>query len=137
MPRLTLVSAATTLAAGALAVPFAIAAPEQVVVIHSAKLGDVLATAKGHLALYTWKQERDHRVHCTGACAKAWPPITVAKGTAVAMHVKGAMGVFGTIVRPDGRTQLTFDHQPVYTYHGDTATRILCNGVDGWFVVRA
>ena len=136
MPRLTLIAAAA-LAAAALAVPSALAAPGQVTVIHSTKLGNVLATAKGHLALYTWKQERDHKVHCTGACAKAWPPVTVAKGTPVAMHVKGAMGVFGTIVRPDGRTQLTFDRQPVYTYHGDTPTKILCNGVDGWFVVKA
>jgi predicted lipoprotein with Yx(FWY)xxD motif len=136
MPRLARL-AAVGLAIAALAAPSALAASGPVVVIHSGQLGNVLATAKGHLALYTWKQERDHKVHCVGACAQAWPPITVPKGTRVAMHVQGAMGLFGTIVRPDGRTQLTFDRQPVYTYHGDTATKILCNGVDGWFVVKA
>jgi len=55
----------------------------------------------------------------------------------VAKHVAHAMGTFGTIVRPDGRTQVTFDGRPLYTFHGDTTTKILCNGVDGWFVAKA
>ena len=33
-------------------------------------------------------------------------------------------------------TQGTFNGHPLYTYHGDTPTKILCNGVDGWFVVK-
>src|SRR6266516_7135288 len=101
----------------------------------TAKFGPVLAT-KAHLALYTWKTERDKKVHCTGACAKAWPPLTIAKGTMVAKHVAGVMGTFGEITRPDGTTQVTLDGRPLYTYHGDSPTKILCNGVDGWFVVR-
>ena len=55
----------------------------------------------------------------------------------VAKHVAGVMGTFGEIMRPDGRTQVTYAGQPLYTYHADTPTKILCNGVDGWFVVRA
>jgi predicted lipoprotein with Yx(FWY)xxD motif len=105
------------------------------VVVKSAQFGKVLAT-KGHLAFYTWTKERDHKVHCTGACAKAWPPVILAKGTRVAAHVAGVMGTFGTIVRPDGKTQLTHNGQPVYTFNEDTPTKILCDGVDGWFVVR-
>jgi len=137
MSRLILLVAAA-LASAVLVAPAAMAtmSPSPAVVLKTAKFGKVLAT-KGHLALYTWNKEKDHKVHCTGACAKAWPPITVPKGTRVEAHLKGAMGVFGTIVRPDGRTQLTFNRQPVYTYHGDTATKILCNGVDGWYVVKA
>jgi predicted lipoprotein with Yx(FWY)xxD motif len=135
MSRLFLVAAAAVVAA-AFAVP-ALAASSPVAVIHSAKFGNVLASSKGHLAFYTWNKEKDNKVHCTGACAKVWPPITVPKGTTVAAHVKGAMGVFGTIKRPDGSTQLTFDKHPLYTFHGDTATKILCNGVDGWYVVKA
>jgi predicted lipoprotein with Yx(FWY)xxD motif len=100
------------------------------------QFGPVLAT-KGHLALYTWNRERDKKVHCTGACAKAWPPIVVPHGTTVSRHVAGVMGTFGEIMRPDGRSQLTYDGRPVYTFHGDSPTKILCNGVDGWFVVKA
>jgi predicted lipoprotein with Yx(FWY)xxD motif len=99
------------------------------------KFGAILAT-RGRLALYTWNKEKDGKVHCTGSCAKAWPPLTVAKGTMVAKHVAGVMGTFGEITRPDGTTQVTLDGRPLYSYHGDTTTKILCDGVDGWFVVR-
>jgi len=54
----------------------------------------------------------------------------------VAKHVAGVMGTFGEIARPDGTTQVTLDGRPLYTYHGDTARKILCDGVDGWLVVR-
>jgi hypothetical protein len=32
---------------------------------------------------------------------------------------------------------VTLNRRPLYTYSGDTPTKILCNGVDGWFVVKA
>ena len=99
------------------------------------KFGTILAT-RGRLALYTWSKEKDKKVHCTGSCAKAWPPLTIAKGTMVARRVAGVLGTFGEITRPDGTTQVTLDGRPLYTYHGDTAKKILCDGVDGWFVVR-
>jgi predicted lipoprotein with Yx(FWY)xxD motif len=103
--------------------------------LQTKKFGPVLATPH-HLALYTWKQEPAGKVRCTGACAKAWPPLLVMKGEMIHKHVSGIMGTFGQIRRPDGHMQLTFNRHPLYTYHGDTATKILCNGVDGWFVVR-
>jgi|SRR5579884_1113119 len=130
---LVLVAAAST-AAAALASPSREAQP--VVVWKTAKFGEILAT-KGHLALYTWKKEGVGKVRCTGACASMWPPLTVPTGTMVARHVPHGMGTFGTIKRPDGRTQVTFDGRPLYTYSGDTPTKILCNGVDGWFVAKA
>ena len=107
-----------------------------VTVVKSAKFGKVLANEK-HLALYTWNAEKDHKVHCTGACAKLWPPLLVAKGEAVPMHVPGAMGTFGVIMRPDGSHQVTWDHRPLYTFSKDTPKKILCNGVQGWYVVKA
>ena len=63
--------------------------------------------------------------------------LTVLESTAAgAKHVTGVMGTFGEIKRPDGQTQVTYAGHPLYTFHGDTPTKILCNGVDGWFVVR-
>jgi predicted lipoprotein with Yx(FWY)xxD motif len=127
------------LAATAMLVPAALAATRDatpVVKWKAPKFGAIIAT-KGHLALYTWKKESDKKVHCTGACAQAWPPLTVAQGAMVAKHVAGVMGTFGEIMRADGRTQVTLDGKPLYTYHGDSSTKILCNGVDGWYVVRA
>jgi predicted lipoprotein with Yx(FWY)xxD motif len=121
----------------AVAAPLASAMEAQpVVVVKAAKFGPIAATGK-HLALYTWKQEHAGTVRCTGACARMWPPLTVPAHTMVAKHVDGLMGKLGTIKRPDGRTQVTLDGHPLYTYEHDTATQILCDGVDGWFVVRA
>jgi predicted lipoprotein with Yx(FWY)xxD motif len=127
------------LAAGVMLVPAALAATRDagpVVKWNTPKFGAIIAT-KGHLALYTWKKEADKKVHCTGACATAWPPLTVAHGTTVPKHVAGVMGTFGEIMRADGRTQVTLGGRPLYTYHADSPTKILCNGVDGWFVVKA
>jgi predicted lipoprotein with Yx(FWY)xxD motif len=101
----------------------------------TAQFGSILAT-KGHLALYTWNQEKLRKVKCTGACSKMWPPLTIPHGTMAPKHIAGVMGTFGEVMRPDGKTQVTFNGHPLYTYHGDTPTKILCNGVDGWFVVK-
>jgi predicted lipoprotein with Yx(FWY)xxD motif len=132
-------TAALALVATAMLVPAAVSAMHPagpIVAWKAPKFGAIVAT-KGHLALYTWKKESDKRVHCTGACAKTWPPMTVPHGTMVAKHVTGIMGTFGEIMRADGRTQVTLDSKPLYTFHGDSPTKILCNGVDGWFVVHA
>ena len=52
---------------------------------------------------------------CTGSCATYWPPVTgpVTAGS-------GVTGTLGTITRPDGTTQATYDGHPLYTYVGDT-----------------
>jgi predicted lipoprotein with Yx(FWY)xxD motif len=106
-----------------------------VVKLPTKQFGPVLATPH-HLALYTWKKETHGMVRCTGACAKAWPPLLVMKGEMIPKHVAGIMGTFGETRRPDGHMQVTFGGHPLYTYSGDTATKILCDGTDGWFVVR-
>jgi predicted lipoprotein with Yx(FWY)xxD motif len=95
--------------------------------------GPVLATPAKQ-ALYTWSRERDRKVHCVGACARAWPPLLAPKR--MRAHVAGIRGTFGTIRRPDGRLQVTFDRRPVYTYAHEGPTQVLCDNVDGWFVVR-
>ena len=55
---------------------------------------------------------------------------------AVPRRVTGIRGVFGVIRRPDGRLQVTFRGLPVYTYAHERPTQVLCNDVDGWFVIR-
>jgi predicted lipoprotein with Yx(FWY)xxD motif len=128
-----LVLAAAVLAASALASPHGTG---PVVKWKTASFGAVLAT-RGHLALYTWNQEKRLKVKCTGACAKTWPPLTIPHGTMAPKHIAGVMGTFGEVMRPDGTTQVTYNGHALYTFHGDTPTKILCNGVDGWFVVKA
>jgi predicted lipoprotein with Yx(FWY)xxD motif len=98
--------------------------------------GNVLATPKRQ-ALYYWNVEkRDFKVHCTGACAQAWPPLIVRSASAVRRVVAGITGTFGTIRRPDGKLQVTRNKLPLYTYAHEGPGVVRCDNVNGWFVVR-
>ena len=140
MRRLTLLAAA---AIGALAVaaPAAMAATDMtaapVIKQRSSGFGAILAR-RDHQVLYWWNVEkRDFKVHCTGACARAWPPLIVRSRAAVPQTISGVRGVFGVIRRPDGRLQVTRNRLPLYTYAHEKPYQVLCNNVNGWFVARA
>jgi predicted lipoprotein with Yx(FWY)xxD motif len=110
--------------------------PVPVVKQRDRTFGAILAT-RTHKALYYWSiEKRDFKVHCTGACARAWPPLVVREAGVVPRRIKGITGVFGVIKRPDGRLQVTRNRLPVYTYAHEGPNQVLCNNVDGWFVIR-
>ena len=75
----------------------------------------VVTNAQG-MTLYWFVPDTSTASNCTGACATYWPPVTgaVTEGS-------GVTGTLGTITRPDGTTQATYDGHPLYTYVGDTA----------------
>lgn len=127
-------SAASVLAVAAPVAPGAPARPP-VIKQKAAGFGNVLAT-RGHRALYFWNAERDFRVRCTGACAKAWPPLIVRTRAAVPRRIAGIRGTFGVVRRPDGKLQVTHNRRPIYTYADERPYQVLCDNVDGWFVVR-
>ena len=109
-----------------------------VVKLKDDRFGSILAT-RGHKALYYWKTEQraGGRIRCTGACARAWPPLLVRRAKDVPRRVRGIRGRFGVIRRPGGRLQVTHRGLPLYTYAHERPRQVLCNNVDGWFVVRA
>ena len=109
--------------------------PVLVKTIVDKKLGRVLTTA-GKRAIYVWNKEPKGKIRCTGACAKAWPPVIVKKGVVVPMHVTGIKGDFGTIRRSNGTRQLTFNKRPLYTYAHENPGQMLCDNVDDWFAVK-
>ena len=102
------------------------------------QFGAVLATPKKQ-ALYYWNVEKraGGKIRCTGACARLWPPLIVKSRTAVPKRIAGISGTFGVIRRPSGRLQVTRNGLPVYTYAHEGPEQVLCNNVDGWFVVRS
>jgi len=75
----------------------------------------VVTNSKG-MTLYWFVPDTSTASKCTGSCATYWPPVTgpVTAGS-------GVTGTLGTITRPDGTTQATYDGHPLYTYVGDTA----------------
>jgi predicted lipoprotein with Yx(FWY)xxD motif len=100
-------------------------------------LGKILVNVNG-LTLYYWEKERPGRIKCTGACASAWPPALVRTGARVSHTMRGIKGTFGTIARPDGKVQITFNHRALYRYVGDKKPGdTLCQAIEGWYVIRA
>jgi predicted lipoprotein with Yx(FWY)xxD motif len=101
------------------------------------QFGAILAT-RSKQALYYWRVEKraGGKIKCKGSCARLWPPLIVRRRAAVPRRIAGIPGRFGVIRRPDGRLQVTHRGLAVYTYAHEGPTQVLCNNVDGWFVVR-
>ncbi|MGW1437579.1 COG4315 family predicted lipoprotein [Streptomyces griseus] len=79
-------------------------------------LGSILVDDKGN-TLYLFLADTKNKSNCTGACAKAWPPL-LTKGTA-----KVGNGVdkklLGTTKRSGGNEQVTYNGHPLYYYVND------------------
>jgi predicted lipoprotein with Yx(FWY)xxD motif len=98
----------------------------------STSLGTVLVTSSG-LTLYHLTTEHNGQIQCTGSCATTWPPYTVSAGT-----TPTGMSGLGTLMRPDGTTQVTYNGEALYRYTGDSAPGDTNgNGISGvWFAVK-
>jgi predicted lipoprotein with Yx(FWY)xxD motif len=130
--------------ATAFAVPAATSAPAAaapvkapVIKLPTKEFGNVLSR-RDRQALYYWTVEKKAggKIRCTGGCAVVWPPLIVKSAAAVPKRVAGIAGVFGVIRRPGGLLQVTHRGLPVYTYLNERPGQVLCDDVDGWFVVR-
>lgn len=105
----------------------------EVKVSSNATLGKFLVDEDG-MTLYLFTNDTPGVSNCTGNCLTAWPPLlTVGSPRAD----DGVTGKLGTITRPDGALQVTYNDMPLYYYisdvnPGDTVGQ----GVGGvWFVV--
>lgn len=70
--------------------------------------------------LYLFEADKNGSSACTEACAAAWPPDTVTGAPHAGSGVSQAL--LGTIKRPDGTTQLTYNGHPLYYFVADTGT---------------
>ena len=86
------------------------------VTLKTATIGGVtvLTNANG-LTLYWFAPDTPTTSRCTGSCAAYWPPVTCDPKAG-----PGVTGKLGTIKRPDGTVQATYDGHPLYTYVGDS-----------------
>jgi predicted lipoprotein with Yx(FWY)xxD motif len=78
--------------------------------------GTVLVDSKG-MALYSPDQEKSGKIMCTGECVTIWVPLTVTTAPTGSSDVAAKLG---TVTRPDGATQVTFDGKPLYTFAEDS-----------------
>lgn len=98
-------------------------------------LGTVLTADGQTVYLYTKDVPRETR--CYGECAQIWPPIIVTRHPDVRGDLPGKLG---TVIRNDGRRQLTYNDIPIYLYIEDTPSSDDANGqnVDReWYVVHS
>ena len=107
---LTLLGVAVANASGAPA-----AAARAGVTLKTAKISGVtvLTNADG-LTLYWFASDTPATSKCTGSCTAYWPPVA---GNPEAGP--GVTGKLGTINRPGGGLQATYNGHPLYTYIGD------------------
>jgi predicted lipoprotein with Yx(FWY)xxD motif len=73
----------------------------------------IVVTASGR-TLYTLSAETHGRFICTRACLADWHPLKVPAGG----NVEG-VAKLGTIKRPEGSRQATFNGRPLYTFDMD------------------
>jgi predicted lipoprotein with Yx(FWY)xxD motif len=99
-------------------------------------VGTVLVDSSGN-TLYYLKSEMSGKINCTGTCASEWPPVLLASGAGSATAGSGVTGTLGTIKRPDGGMQVTYDKLPLYTFAGDTAGQATGQGVNDFFAMPA
>jgi len=94
-----------------------VAAADVGATLKTARIGsvDVLTNADG-LTLYWFAPDTKTSSKCFGSCAAYWPPVS---GSPTAGP--GVSGKLGTIKRPGGGLQATYDGHPLYTYIGDNA----------------
>ena len=126
---------------GIVCVSVAAAAPVRSTVtikVSSALGGKILVNSSG-LTLYHYTGETKRKVACTGACAKLWPPL-LASGGAKPVAGPGLVATkLGTIKRPDGGTQVTYNGLGLYRYSVDKKSgQTNGQGIAGaWFAVTS
>jgi len=86
--------------------------------VKKTQVGYVLATAAGHTVYWYGEDVKGSgKSACDGGCLSAWPAVTgkpfVAKGVRLT-------GTLGSITRPGGTVQATYNGYPLYTYAADT-----------------
>ena len=132
---LLLVAACSSAAASPAAVGGGAPSPAGTIVstATSTKFGAVLTGPTG-MTLYTYAGDTPTASTCSGACATAWPPLGTTGQPIPATDVTGKLG---TLVRPDGSTQVTYDGLPLYYWQGDTkAGDVTGDGVEGFSVAK-
>jgi len=97
-------------------------------------IGYVLANTRGYTLYWYSRDVKGGGSACTGQCPSAWPAVT---GKPAAVSGIKLNGFLGTITRPGGIVQATYNGYPLYTYAGDNGPGdIAGNGVGGvWHVI--
>lgn len=107
-------------------------------VTSSPAFGDYLVSAGG-MTLYVFADDTSGTSSCISAtCTTLWPPYLVSSSTPLTESPL-APGVVGTITRPNGGLQVTYNGAPLYLCQEDNGDPGDANGAmasDDWSVAR-
>jgi predicted lipoprotein with Yx(FWY)xxD motif len=100
-------------------------------------LGKILVDSRGR-SLYLFKKDTGGKSRCSGSCAFNWPPLLVTGRPRAGSGIEASK--LGTTRRSDGKTQVVYNHHPLYRFvadikPGDTNGEGLTAFGARWFVV--
>jgi predicted lipoprotein with Yx(FWY)xxD motif len=101
----------------------------------------VLATGSGY-TLYDFAPDTPTASACVSTvCVLEWPPLTIDPGATVRLGHGLQAKLAGTLRRPDGSEQVTYDGHPLYRWNGDVAPGMITGqAIDNagglWYVLR-
>jgi predicted lipoprotein with Yx(FWY)xxD motif len=104
----------------------------------NSKYGSLLVSSSG-MSLYHMTAEKPGSIKCTGGCATFWPPLLLSGGAKPTAGSGVTASKLGTIKRPDGHIQVTYNRMALYRYSLDKKPGdVKGQGVEGiWFAVTA
>jgi predicted lipoprotein with Yx(FWY)xxD motif len=95
----------------------------------------ILVSSKGS-TLYHFLREGKGTIRCTGSCTILWPPLLLPAGGKPVAGPGVDARKLGTIARPDGRLQVTYNGLALYRDFYDKAGQANGQGQDRlWFAV--
>jgi predicted lipoprotein with Yx(FWY)xxD motif len=83
------------------------------------KLKKTIVVTGSGMTLYVNTTEQKGRIHCTGSCRMAWPPLLVPAGSKPTAGAGVSQSKLGTLKRPDGGIQVTYKGVPLYRFVSD------------------
>ncbi len=94
-----------------------VAKPDYTVVFANKNNVNYLIDADTGHTLYQYSKDAPNTSNCSGTCAQNWPVFSVDKIVAPSFIDATRLGNF---IRPDKKSQTTFDRMPLYLYVQDT-----------------
>ena len=95
-------------------------------------VGNALVDSKGD-ALYTNDMDSGSKIACTAECTSIWIPAVAPSGGEPTSADSSVQAKLGTVMRPDGTSQVTFGGKPLYSFVQDSPGKVTGNGVSDSF----
>jgi predicted lipoprotein with Yx(FWY)xxD motif len=133
-PRLLALVAIASAGAGT-----ALAVGGPIIKSHNSRLGAIVVNASG-LTLYHLTSEKNGAIKCVGACTALWPPVMISGKGKPALGPGLLISKLGTVRRPNGKLQLTYNKFPLYRNYldkeaGETSGEAVKDGAGTWYAI--